>query len=102
MKVQRWQGAARPDRAKLHATLEAEGYSVYAWTDGPHATYAPHTHADDQSHWIVSGAIALTVGSEEYVLRAGDRDWLPANTLHSARVVGSEPVTYLVGSKPAA
>jgi quercetin dioxygenase-like cupin family protein len=48
----------------------------------------------------VRGALALTVDGTEYVLRAGDRDWLPAGTVHAARVVGDEPVTYLIGSKP--
>jgi quercetin dioxygenase-like cupin family protein len=101
MKVQRWQQTVPPDPAALRRTLEGEGYSVYAWTDDRGTTYPPHTHGDDQSHWVVRGAIALTVYGEEYVLRAGDRDWLPAGTLHSARVVGDAAVTYLVGSKPA-
>jgi quercetin dioxygenase-like cupin family protein len=100
MKVERWRRGAEPDAHVLRAALEAEGYSVYTWTDRPGATYAPHSHDDDQSHWVVRGAIALTVGGEEYVLRAGDRDWLPGGTMHAARVVGDEPVTYLIGSKP--
>jgi quercetin dioxygenase-like cupin family protein len=49
---------------------------------------------------VLRGAIALTVDGHEYVLRAGDRDWLPAGTVHSARVVGDEAVTFLIGSKP--
>ena len=100
MKVERWEGEGAPDEGTLRARLEADGYSVYAWTDGPGATYPPHTHGDDQSHCIVRGALALTVGGQEYVLRAGDRDWLPAGTVHAARVVGADPVTYLIGSKP--
>jgi quercetin dioxygenase-like cupin family protein len=99
MKVRRWQESTPPDESRLRAALEAEGYSVFFWTDPRGATYSPHTHDDDQSHWIVRGALALTVDGEEYVLRAGDRDWLPAGTTHSARVVGEQPVTYLVGSK---
>ncbi len=99
MKVQRWQGTGAPDLAALRMTLEGEGYSVYSWTDDRGAAYPPHTHDVDQSHWVVRGAIALTVGDAQYVLRAGDRDWLPAETLHSACVVGDEAVTYLVGSK---
>jgi quercetin dioxygenase-like cupin family protein len=51
---------------------------------------------------MVRGAIALTVGGEEYVLHPGDRDWLPAGTRQSARVVGDAEVRYLVGSKPRA
>jgi quercetin dioxygenase-like cupin family protein len=100
MKIARWQGPEAPDEASLRRRLEADGYSVYAWTDHRGATYAPHTHADDQTHCIVRGALALTVGGQEYVLRPGDRDWLPAGTLHAARVVGDEPVTYLIGAKP--
>lgn len=102
MKVQRWTEKVAPDERALRATLEAEGYSVYAWTDGPGAAYPPHTHGDDQSHWVLRGSLALTVGGQEYVLGPGDRDWLLAGTLHSARVVGDQPVTYLIASKPRA
>lgn len=99
MKVERWKGTARPAEGALRERLETDGYSVYAWTDSPGTTYGPHTHDDDQSHCVVRGSLALTVGGEEYVLGPGDRDWLPAGTVHSARVVGGEAVTYLVGSR---
>ncbi|MGO9833323.1 MAG: cupin domain-containing protein [Polyangiaceae bacterium] len=102
MKVHRWQGFRPPDPGAVRAVLEAEGYSAYEWTDDRGTTYPPHTHDDDQSHWVVRGSIALTVDGEEYVLGPGDRDWLPAGTPHSARVVGDTTVTYLVGSKPRA
>jgi quercetin dioxygenase-like cupin family protein len=97
--VAEWKRAEAPDVSALRAELAGEGYSVYAWTDGPGTTYPPHTHDDDQTHWIVSGSLALTVDGLEYVLRAGDRDWLAAGTVHSARVVGRSPVTYLVGAR---
>jgi quercetin dioxygenase-like cupin family protein len=99
MKIARWNAGLPPDEATLVARLEGEGYAVYVWTDRAGTTYPPHTHDDDQSHWVLSGAIALTVHGEEYVLHAGDRDWLPARTVHSARVVGDAAVTYLAGSK---
>jgi quercetin dioxygenase-like cupin family protein len=79
--------------------MEAEGYSVFQWSDPPGRVYGAHAHAEDQSHWIISGALVLRVEGEEYTLRAGDRDFLPANTVHEARVVGSEPVVYLIGAK---
>jgi quercetin dioxygenase-like cupin family protein len=47
----------------------------------------------------LSGALTLAVEGEEYTLRAGDRDYLPAWTVHEARVEGAEPVVYLVGAK---
>jgi hypothetical protein len=43
MKVQRWQGSVPPDGAVLREMLEAEGYSVYEWTDDRGTTYPPHT-----------------------------------------------------------
>ncbi len=97
-RVDRWSEAAAPTSRELQRRMESEGYSVFEWSDPPGRTYAAHTHGDDQSHWIVRGRLALTIGGEEYVLGPGDRDFMPAGTVHSARVVGIEPVVYLIGS----
>src|SRR5262245_8501834 len=79
-----------PDADQIAEALRSEGYRVYEWTDPPGAVYHPHTHTTDQSHWVVRGRLALEVEGDEYVLGPGDRDWLPADTTHSARVVGDE------------
>jgi quercetin dioxygenase-like cupin family protein len=47
----------------------------------------------------LNGELELTVGGESYTLRSGDRDFLSANTTHSAFVPGDQPVTYLIGAK---
>jgi len=99
IEVEYWEGPQPPDARRLRRQLELEGYSVFEWTDRPGTTYAPHSHAEDQSHWVLSGALTLAVEGEEYTLRAGDRDYLPAWTVHEARVEGAEPVVYLVGAK---
>lgn len=39
----------------------------------------------------------LTVGGEIYVLNAGDRDFLEADTWQTARVASEEYVVYLIG-----
>ncbi|HKP35247.1 MAG TPA: cupin domain-containing protein [Pyrinomonadaceae bacterium] len=97
--VDRWSGDSPPNPEELKSRLLDEGYSVFQWSDAPGTKYGPHAHAEDQSHWIVSGVLDLVVGHETYTLRAGDRDFLPANTIHSAAVPGTEPVTYLIGAK---
>ena len=97
--VNRWNETDEPDERELTRRLRAEGYDVFRWSDPPGRTYGLHSHGEDQSHWIVRGALALTVEGVEYVLGPGDRDFLPAGTLHSARVVGAESVHYLIGSK---
>ncbi|SRR5258708_5001931 len=99
IQVERWNSAALPDTGEFRKQLVSEGYSVFQWSDLPGTRYGPHAHGEDQSHWIVSGELELRVGYETYTLRAGDRDFLSANTMHSASVPGDEPVTYLIGAK---
>ncbi|OLE53382.1 MAG: hypothetical protein AUG51_13170 [Acidobacteria bacterium 13_1_20CM_3_53_8] len=99
LKVERWNEAVAPDADDLRRRMEAEGFHVFQWADAAGTTYATHRHAEDQSHWIVSGALQLTVGGETYTLRAGDRDFLPAHTVHSAFVPGDEGVVYLIGAR---
>jgi mannose-6-phosphate isomerase-like protein (cupin superfamily) len=80
--------------------MENDGFSVYEWSDSPGATYSTHMHDNDQSHWIVSGTLELDVAGYGIVqLSPGDRDFMPAGTDHAARVIGDEPVVYLIGSK---
>jgi quercetin dioxygenase-like cupin family protein len=99
IQVERWSEDSLPDPVELKSRLQNEGYSVFQWSDAPGTKYGSHAHPEDQSHWIVSGELELRVGHETYVLRAGDRDFLAANTIHSASVPGSQPVTYLIGAK---
>jgi quercetin dioxygenase-like cupin family protein len=97
--VERWSEAKAPEERVLRERMEAEGYSVFEWSDSAGTVYRPHKHPEDQSHWIVSGELELRIGDEAYTLRAGDRDFLAANTTHSALVRGSEAVVYLIGVK---
>ena len=99
IEIERWSDLASPDQQTLRKLLESDGYSVFQWSDAPGTKYGPHAHQEDQSHWILSGELELRVGHETYTLRAGDRDFLPANTMHSAFVPGKRPVTYLIGAK---
>src|SRR4051812_12898694 len=99
IQIDRWDNSSHPKAEELKQRLLAEGYSVFQWTDPLGTKYGPHSHAEDQSHWIISGELELRVGYEIYTLRAGDRDYLPADTIHSAFVSGDEPVVYLIGSK---
>ena len=99
IQVERWSEPTPPDAQELKTRLGGEGYSVFRWTDAPGTKYGPHAHAEDQTHWILSGELELRVGYEIYTLGPGDRDFLPANTIHSASVSGNEPVVYLIGAK---
>jgi quercetin dioxygenase-like cupin family protein len=99
IQIEKWSEPDKPDAVDLKQRLQSEGYSVFQWSDAPGTKYGPHAHAEDQSHWILSGELELRVGHEIYTLRSGDRDFLPANTIHSASVSGDAPVVYLIGAK---
>lgn len=99
-RVIKWDQSIAPNPAMLRFALEREGYRVYQWCDQPGGVYPNHKHSEAQSHWVISGSIEITVervGS--FILEAGDRDLMAAGTYHTARVVGEEPVMYLIGEK---
>ncbi|CAL1549020.1 unnamed protein product [Lymnaea stagnalis] len=99
-RVERWNEKFSPDSAKLKQIMQAEGFSVFEWTDSANTIYGNHEHFEEQSHWIISGELEMTVENiGTFVLKSGDRDFMPANTVHSARVLGGNPVTYLIGAK---
>ncbi len=97
-RVERWQQRHSPNPAMLRNVMSKEGFTVYQWSDPPGTVYGMHKHGSHQSHWIVSGALEIRVeGRSPQVLGPGDRDYMPANTYHSARVLSDEAVIYLVG-----
>jgi len=99
-KIEKWTGLNPSNPAMLRHILVSEGYNVFQWTDQAESVYGNHKHDNDQSHWILSGSLELTVEKVgTFLLEAGDRDFMPAGTYHSARVAGDEPVMYLVGEK---
>ncbi len=80
--------------------LSSEGYQIFQWGDSPGSGFPVHKHENDQSHWIISGSIEMTVErAGTFILEPGDRDFMPAGTYHSAIVIGDEHVIYLVGEK---
>lgn len=98
--VEKWNSDSVPNAFELQKQMEREGYSVFNWSDSAGRTYGNHSHGEDQSHWIISGRLELTV--EDFgrvILEAGDRDFMPANTIHSAKVIGDKEVAYLIGAK---
>ena len=70
IQIERWSESSLPNPEELKQRLRNEGYSVLQWSDAPGTRYGPHAHAEDQSHWIISGGLELLVGHETYRLRA--------------------------------
>jgi quercetin dioxygenase-like cupin family protein len=91
-------GTDAVEESALRRQLEAEGFSVWSWTDPPGADYQPHSHDHDESLWIVAGEIVFGAHGDEFRLLAGDRLMLPKGTVHTARA-GSAGATYLIGER---
>lgn len=99
-RVEKWKQHHAPNPAMLRHILAVEGYDVFHWCDQPGIMYGMHQHPEDQTHWAISGSIEITVERiGTFLLEAGDRDFMPAGCYHSARVIGEEPVQYLIGAK---
>ncbi len=97
-RIEKWSEAYPPNPAMLWLRLSQEGYSVQQWADLPNTFRGSQKFDHPRSHWIVKGTLEIDVEYlGRFVLGPGDRDFVPANAYHTARVVGDERVIFLVG-----
>ena len=81
--------------AALRRKLEQRGYRVTRYVYPPGTTFPDHTHTVDKLDAVLSGRFRLRMHGQELLLAAGDVLAVPRDTVHSAEVVGSEPVVSL-------
>ncbi len=79
----------------LRQKLERLGYSVTRYVYPPGTCFPDHTHPVDKMDAVVSGRFRLIVEGEDTILEAGDILEVPRGVVHSAEVVGHEPVVSL-------
>ena len=101
MKVESWdvKRDGPLSEAALRQKLERRSYRVsrYVYSRG---TYFPdHSHHVDKIDAVLSGRFRLKVGDEQVILEAGDSLAVPRGVVHSAEVVGNEPVVSLDATK---
>ena len=97
MSVERWDAAADGPFSEdaLRRKLEARGCSVARYTYPPGTTFLPHTHGVAKIDAVVSGRFRMKMGTVDVVLEPGDCLAVPRGAVHSAEVVGVEPVVSL-------
>ncbi|OFW42862.1 MAG: hypothetical protein A3J29_02465 [Acidobacteria bacterium RIFCSPLOWO2_12_FULL_67_14b] len=96
MAVQRWNAADGPvTEAALRAKLESRGYRIAKYVYEPGTVFPDHTHGVDKIDAVVSGRFRLVVGGHLAVLGPGDWVAIPRGSVHSAAVVGDDPVVTL-------
>jgi quercetin dioxygenase-like cupin family protein len=95
--VERWDvsrdGALSEDA--LRRKLEARGYRVSRYVYSPGMSFPDHAHGIDKIDAVLSGQFRMTLEGRSVVLEAGDCLAVPRGAVHSAEVVGNQPVVSL-------
>lgn len=100
MKVEHWEEAwGEMNESNMRRRLEEEGYAVVRYVYPPGTYFPDHTHGYDKKDAVLSGRFRIQAQGHEFVLGPGDMIAVPARTIHSAEVVGSEAVISLDASK---
>jgi quercetin dioxygenase-like cupin family protein len=99
MEVVRWTKSKKPTLEELRAQLTSLGWESELYSDRPGTKYARHKHPFDDFVLIVKGKMKIATETGEWLLKPGDRIDLPANTIHTAEMVGKEEVAYLSAAK---
>jgi quercetin dioxygenase-like cupin family protein len=84
-----------PTEALMREKLELLGYSVSRYVYPPGTLFPDHTHDVDKIDGVLSGQFKMTIEGQSVVLTAGDMLVVPHGVVHSAEVLGNEPVISL-------
>ncbi|HEV2583776.1 MAG TPA: hypothetical protein VGT44_23150, partial [Ktedonobacteraceae bacterium] len=61
MHIIRWQASTPPQERDLRNLMQQQGLSPYSWSNGPHDTYAVHSHSYEKVLYSVRGSIRFTL-----------------------------------------
>ncbi len=97
MQLQRWnhERDGSPTEETVRRKLEAQGYHVSRYVYPPGTCFPDHSHAVDKIDAVLSGRFRMVLEGQEVILEAGDCLAVPHGAVHSAEVVGDEPVVSL-------
>ena len=84
----------------MREKLIAMGYEVYSYVYPPGTCFPDHTHRVDKIDAVLSGQFRMSMLGQSVILKAGDYMEVPSGVVHSAEVVGDEPVLSLDAVKP--
>jgi mannose-6-phosphate isomerase-like protein (cupin superfamily) len=79
----------------LRDKLQAQGYEVTRYVYPPGTAFPSHAHDVDKIDAVLSGRFRMTMYGKSAILEAGDCLRVPKGAVHSAEVVGQEPVVSL-------
>jgi transcriptional regulator with XRE-family HTH domain len=80
----------------LCGTSTRQKAELWSWKLAPTGQYASKAHPRDTREmiWVMTGALTLALGDDEFVLRAGDSIVFEADLAHCYRNAGRAPCTF--------
>lgn len=79
----------------MREKLAKGGYHVSRYVYPPGTVFPDHLHDLDKIDAVLSGRFRMTMHGRAAILEAGDCLAVPKGTVHSAEVVGEQPVVSL-------
>jgi len=97
MQIERWDPTRDGEltEANMRRKLQARGYTASRYVYPPGTYFREHDHGVNKIDGVLSGRFRMSLQGGSTILEAGDLLAVPKHTLHSAEVVGDEPVVSL-------
>jgi mannose-6-phosphate isomerase-like protein (cupin superfamily) len=99
MDIEHWDTDAEGSLSEdaLRHKLAGRGYHVTRYVYQPGTFFPDHAHGVDKIDAVLSGRFRMIMGGRSLILEAGDCLFVPQGAVHSAEVVGDDPVVALDG-----
>ncbi len=101
IEIERWNSETDGEltEQKLRMKLESRGYRISRYVYPPGTYFPEHAHTVHKINAVVCGRFRVSLCGRSVILQPGDWLKLPRGILHSAEVVGDEPVISLDAAK---
>lgn len=91
MIITRWQAPITPTKQQICMILSAEGLDPLEEVYEPQTKVHEHRHPFCEIRVVAQGEMLFNIQGNQFLLRAGDRVEIPANTKHSHNSQGTTP-----------
>ena len=103
MRIEHWvpEPGSERDEQQLRKQLAALGYQVSRYVYPPGSRFPQHRHVTAKIEVVLEGHFRMTMEGETILLQPGQAIQVPEGVVHSAEVVGNQPVVSLDAVKVA-
>lgn len=97
LQIEHWHHATDGEltESAMRKKLQSKGYHVTRYVYPPGTYFPDHAHEEDKIDAVLSGRFRMQMLGESVILEAGDTLLVPRGIVHSAEVVGDDPVVSL-------